>query len=245
MQIKNLSSLSDSHDTEETDSEGSWAVSYGDMVTLLLTFFILFFSIQPTEDVPKKNLLISLVDSLQPGNVGSANHPANAKSMSLALKPTSSEGVENAILQSWNGVAHNMKDHVIVEFPGISFFDSAQTTLNRQGAEQLDKFMKLYMPYAGHYTISVRSFTDTKKVRAHLHRFKDNLELSAMRSISVLRHLQMRGIPLDRIKIAGYGELKMTKQELEKIPGRRVPATESEKLSYSRTIALVIEPEEK
>jgi len=35
--------------TEESlqavDTEGSWAISYGDMVTLLLTFFILFSSL--------------------------------------------------------------------------------------------------------------------------------------------------------------------------------------------------------
>ena len=29
------------------DTEGSWAISYGDMITLLLGFFILFFSLEP------------------------------------------------------------------------------------------------------------------------------------------------------------------------------------------------------
>ena len=27
------------------DSEGSWAVSYGDMITLLLSFFVLYFTV--------------------------------------------------------------------------------------------------------------------------------------------------------------------------------------------------------
>ena len=27
---------------QEEDSEGSWAVSYGDMITLLLSFFVIF-----------------------------------------------------------------------------------------------------------------------------------------------------------------------------------------------------------
>ncbi len=36
------------HASAEVDSEGSWAISYGDMVTLLLTFFILFFSLDST-----------------------------------------------------------------------------------------------------------------------------------------------------------------------------------------------------
>ena len=34
----------------EIDSEGSWAISYGDMITLLLTFFILFFNMKKHDD---------------------------------------------------------------------------------------------------------------------------------------------------------------------------------------------------
>jgi len=40
--MRNRRSRVTSH--SEIDSEGSWAISYGDMVTLLLTFFIIFFA---------------------------------------------------------------------------------------------------------------------------------------------------------------------------------------------------------
>lgn len=31
------------HSQIHTDSDGSWAISYGDMITLLLSFFVIFF----------------------------------------------------------------------------------------------------------------------------------------------------------------------------------------------------------
>jgi flagellar motor protein MotB len=34
----------------EIDTEGSWAISYGDMITLLLSFFIIFFSTDQEKD---------------------------------------------------------------------------------------------------------------------------------------------------------------------------------------------------
>jgi len=40
---------------QNQNQEGTWAISYGDMITLLLAFFILFFSIEPP--VAKKGLL--------------------------------------------------------------------------------------------------------------------------------------------------------------------------------------------
>ena len=45
------------------DTEGSWAISYGDMITLLLGFFILFFSLDPADKKESKisqSLLVTM-----------------------------------------------------------------------------------------------------------------------------------------------------------------------------------------
>ena len=53
-------------EVEEVDSEGSWAVSYGDMVTLLLTFFIIFFTTDPKQGTKQRvELKISLIETLK------------------------------------------------------------------------------------------------------------------------------------------------------------------------------------
>ena len=48
---------------EEVDAEGSWAISYGDMITVLLAFFVMFFSVD-FKDEEKELINSSLIESL-------------------------------------------------------------------------------------------------------------------------------------------------------------------------------------
>lgn len=199
-------------DEMEIDSEGTWAISYGDMVTLLLTFFIVFFSINPNDQETeyRNGVRMALLKHLQ----GHEDH----------------------------SVAYDQGNHILVEFPGISFFDSGKIELTAEGRQTLQDFAKTYLPYAGQYKVGIRAFTDHKKINPKKnHRFKDNLELSALRSISTMRILQGSGIPLERLNVGGYGELTITANELNKIgPELRAPAST---LDLARKIVLVIQPE--
>lgn len=224
---------------EEVDSEGSWAISYGDMITLLLSFFIIFFTIDPTE---KNNtnikLKMSLIETLN--DKSSAAISDNAQSLNVGRKDEN--GIDPDVLKEWNGLAHDKGSHVIIEFPGVSFFNSAETTLTPKGHDALQKFVNVYMPYAGNYFISIRAFADRRGISDRSkHRFKDNLELTALRSVSTMRILQKAGIPLSRVRVGGYGEHIVTANELKEIPiSSRGPASE---LDLARKVVLVIEPE--
>ena len=245
LQLKRRST--DEH--EEVDAEGSWAVSYGDMVTLLLTFFILFFSTEPTKkDSQRQALKISLIETLQKNSSQPVvRAPKGVASMSTMSSNANEVGMDSEVLKAWNGVAHDMGNHVVIDFPQVSFFRSGKVDLTAEGAVALKQFVQVYMPYAGNYTLSVRAFTDTKQVKAIKNRkFEDNLELSALRAVAGMRVLQHSGIPLDRIKLGGYGESTITAKELESVaPQMRGLASDKEALSLARRIVLVIEPEEK
>lgn len=213
------------------DSEGTWAVSYGDMVTLLLTFFIVFFSLDPNEEKveKRKSLNLALVNELQ-------RLPANIE------KEQSSHGqakIDTKIVEQLNGKVHEYGDRLLVEFPEVSFFNSGEVVLTQQGAQSLRLFMRKYLPYAGQYKVSIQAFTDARKVQQKKgRRFKDNLELSALRAISAMRTLQKEGLPLAQMEVAGFGEMKSTTEHLAEI-------NKSEKhLELSRKVVLVIKPED-
>lgn len=222
---------------EESDNEGSWAVSYGDMVTLLLTFFILFFSINPKKK-QMENLNAAIMKELA-ANPNIADK-VNGQTGTLTFGNTLEEGVDKDILKRWKGKAHEVGHKILVEFPEVSFFGSGMTEVTDEGKENLIKFAKSYMPYIGHYTVGIRAFTDNKKVMQNKERrFKDNLELSALRGIAAMRILQKNGIPLDRLKVGGYGENIQTAGELAKVN----QVDDVKALSLSRKVVLVIEPE--
>jgi flagellar motor protein MotB len=223
---------------DEVDTEGSWAVSYGDMVTLLLTFFIVFFSLDP-KDQSQKNLKlkVALVETLNQKSTA-VTQGANDQ---MTVGKKKEYGMDPIVLKEWGGMAHDKGTHVVVEFPGVSFFKDGKTDVTPEGVKALSKFINVYMPYAGNYFVSIRAFADKRGVRHGIHRYKDNLELTALRSVSTMRVLQKSGLPLSQIRVGGYGETVVTAKELSEIPKeQRRPASE---LDLARKVVLVIEPE--
>ncbi len=235
-------------EVEEVDSEGTWAVSYGDLITLLLTFFILFFSLD--QSPPQANKMrIAFLDEVKALTEGKSDKPYFDQ-----LKPITPAGVAvrpnlpsedsniNKVTfpKEFAPVAYEVDDKVLLEFPGVSFFNSSKVDLTKDGQESLAQFAKLFVPYAGNFFVSIRAFADIRQVRQDVHRFKDNLELSALRSIAAMRVLQNAGIPIDRIRTGGYGELIVTAEELARLPAAIRPAQDS--LALARKVVLVIEP---
>lgn len=225
-------------EVDEVDSEGSWAVSYGDMVTLLLTFFIIFFTTDPKQGTKQRvELKVSLIETLK--NKSSNSESGNREEINVGNNKE--EGIDKKILKDWNGVAHEKGNHIIVEFPYTSFFKSGQVELTKEGQKAIADFVHVYMPYAGNYNIGIRAFADRRKVLQKNRKFSDNLELSALRSVATMRVLQTSGIPLSRIRTGGYGENMLTATELSEIPAdKRAPSSE---FDLARKVVLVIEPD--
>ncbi len=235
---------------EDVDSEGTWAISYGDMVTLLLAFFVLFFTVNPDaerQDELQQSLILDLKkSSIVEREISSVNtqllEGAKASEISVGVSELNSlKNIDETIVSQWRGKVYKMGQKIIIDFPNTSFFELGKVELNKKGRETLEEFVKVYMPYAGNYTLGIRAFTDTRKVRS-VHRYKDNLELSALRSISAMRVLRDVGIPMNRIRLGGYGELSMTYDELRRLEKE---TGAKDLLSFARKIVLVIEPSEK
>ena len=108
--------------------------------------------------------------------------------------------------------------------------------MNEYGKVLLGRFIDKYIPYAGKFRVKIQAFTDDRPVSRSEHRFKDNVELSALRSISVLRYLQNHGVPLNRVEIGGKGI--MSKNALKVLGLETASLKEVRKMS--RTIALVL-----
>lgn len=139
-------------------------------------------------------------------------------------------GIDSDLSKKLKVQSNQEGDKLMVEFPNISFYDSGSYELTKQGQIALSEFSKAIEKHIGIFRLVVRGYTDIKPVRSG-HRYQDNLELSAFRSISAIRFLSTKGIALENMRIAGFGESGFTNR-----------ATEENNLEMQRKVVIVIEP---
>jgi len=96
------------------------------------------------------------------------------------------------------------KGTITVTLPNAILFDSGKAELKKATSAELDHIQSVLRDkYAGKQ-IDVVGHTDTDPIKKS--KWKDNWELSAQRSLSVLRYLVKRGIPEEKIQAVGCGE---------------------------------------
>ena len=95
---------------------------------------------------------------------------------------------------------------ITVTLPNAILFDSGQANLKKATSTELDHIQSvLRQKYAGKQ-IDVVGHTDTDPIRKTKDKWKDNLELSAERALTVTRYLIQRGIAEEKIRAVGCGE---------------------------------------
>jgi flagellar motor protein MotB len=227
------------------------------MITLLLTFFILYFSVDDQKgSAPKVDA--TLLSALTRMDIKAEERKTSfgldgaLKDKPLRVGNLDDTGIIEFEAPPVGGKVHKMGSQLILEFPDLSFFDFGKVEVNSVGERSLKQFAKLYSPFAGQNRLGIRAFTDDRPVKPEPgKRFQDNLELSALRSVATMRVLEKAGIPLGLMRLGGWGELSQTRKSLEQakqqkeqqLDQARKPASLGKGDPFSRKVILVIEPE--
>lgn len=238
---------------ESEGDDGTWAISYGDMITLLLAFFILFFSTDP-EDKQEMDLLDAIVNTLSqtPDSKQDSTETAEEQFVSgengqeevnvgskESLRDPGQQTIKDLQMEDVVVKTTQVNKKVFIEFPGVSFFRSGRKNLTKDGVDALSSFAHKFVPFAGTHVIHAIGFTDPEPVREGKPVADDNLELSVLRSLSAQRTLQKAGIPLHKTRLGGFG---IFDRELAQI----VDVDQKDRAyALSRKVVLVIEPEGK
>lgn len=211
-----------------TDSGGSWMDTYGDMVTLLLTFFIMLYSMSNL-DAQKWSVFVKSIPSIQ--NQGSENITINSQMSDTPETDSTGQEIAQEALQTedvnklYLTIAESLNqadvkdatvirgdDYTYVSFANSVFFGANSSVLTLEGRKVLYSFAKAIAPAAGgieqinimSHTAKVtdNSQTDPKTIR------KDRI-LSAMRSAEACIYLQKQGV-IDPKKLVdiSYGEYR-------------------------------------
>jgi chemotaxis protein MotB len=209
---ENLSELLEA--AEESENR-QWLVTYADMVTLLLTFFVMLLAISQVdnerfEDV-MKSIQFTLGGDVAPGGkTGRIDiHQVQRKSLSQRsgahddplLKDLQKTVKQKDIADQVEVLAHMGK--IILRVKGQVLFDSGTADLKRQSYKVLQFIAKSVGDYPG-YRLHVAGHTDNMPINSD--RFKSNWELSALRATAVLRYLVSQGVNTHRLTATGYAD---------------------------------------
>ena len=215
-----------------TDSGGNWMDTYGDMVTLLLTFFIMLYSMSNL-DAQKWTIFVKSIPNIQ--NQGSENITINSQmsdtpevdskgqeiGQEIAQEALQAEDVNElylTIAESLNqaGVKEATvirgDDYTYVSFANNVFFGANSSVLTREGQAVLYTFAKAIAPAAGGIEqVNIMSHTakvtDNSQINPQIIR-KDRI-LSAMRSAEVCIYLQQQNvIKPEKLVDISYGEYR-------------------------------------
>jgi chemotaxis protein MotB len=172
--------------------EESWLLSYADLITNLLLFFVVL---------------------LTAANLSKGRLQQIAKSISGAESPASLESIRKEIeaqiaqRQLKDLVRTNLStDGLELSLNSGLVFDSGKAKIRPELEQTLGAMLQVLGPYSAKYAFAVEGHTDTTPISNSV--FATNWELSSARAIVVRQRLEDAGVSRGRIRVEGYADTK-------------------------------------
>ncbi len=210
---KSLLSLEDEPRAEPGSPQ--WVITFSDMVTLMLCFFVLLLSFASTDSESFRSAAGSVRQAFGAARPAPLSKPAAASAPEVAAEASappsatpatiervraylSERGLNDAVdvLDSPRGVVIRAKDRVL--------FATAEAELKPEGLAVLDTVTVLSFGFDGR--LAVEGHSDDRPMQST--RFPSNWELSSARAGAVLRYLLEQGVDPALVYVAGYAHTR-------------------------------------
>lgn len=203
----------------EKESSERWLLTYADLITLLLAFFIVLWSIGQADIKKFDAIRNSLAKAFNVGIGDATEGTSPIFDGGSNFDPQPFGAVANDLAQieqefdkfaEKNGLTEKIKirsdkDQIVISLADNLLFDSASATLKPEAFFVLDEAAKIIASLDNQ--IRVEGHTDS--IALNTGEFASNWELSSARATEVLRYLvDEGGINPDRIFAAGYAEYR-------------------------------------
>lgn len=195
---------------ENQESDGrEWLMTYADMITLLLVFFILMLAMS-TMDLPRfeealKSIKKAINKQTQPHQ---RQTPSKVMSQVVGIRQRNLINEINRALDGTpEGVAISAqfdKNKILLTVQDNAVFAPGQAKLLKGGEKVLDGVAKVLRTFP-EYNINIRGHTDSQPIRSS--QFPSNWELSAIRATACLRYLITRGIKPYKMTATGLSDI--------------------------------------
>lgn len=176
---------------EEPIDEG-WMATYGDMVTLLLCFFVMMMSVSKPDIVLFEQIQASMNDAL--------GKKDNKRPIELMLADLD-EDIKSVDISEQLSLGSDAQG-VVLEMDGDTFFEQGSADLSQSAISFLKRIAAtLLSERYKNFNFSIEGHTSDEQFSSP--QYPSNWELSAARAASVVRFLESRGIPRVRMQAVG------------------------------------------
>ena len=222
-------------DETGTISSG-WLCTFNDMMTLLMVFFVLIFSLSTMNVQGIHSARIQLQSGLgifEAGKKTSIGLIAPIKPYDIGTEVFNRNLEESVdMLDSTAGIHVTFSDtEIIITLDDAVLFESGSANISDDGLKNLDGISDSILTKISN-PIRIQGHTDTDSINTN--EFPSNWELSTARAVNVLKHLAGSGKILPkRLSAVGYGEVKPV-----------VPNDSVENKAKNRRVELIITTDE-
>ncbi len=185
---------------KDEEHEDAWLITFADMVTLLLCFFIIMFSMSS----PNMSQLQKVAEALREEGFYNDAIPTEdpyetlRKQLSLSL---GASGYDQFVAVS------EQNKIVSLDLSAGAFFERGSAKFTPEALPMLKLMVARLEPLRREkITISVEGHTDDSSIKSD--RFPSNWELSSARASSVVRYLVASGFPAEKIRAVGFGDTR-------------------------------------
>jgi len=217
----------DDEEVEEEPDEGipPWVMTFADLVTLLMVFFILLFAMGSIEDEKWRLIKESLKTALGDDVIPEAGTRLGLEVVQEALAEKAVIAVDEVgamVAKEIEDLASEVEEFVyknklagqvqvssdergaIITVSDVVLFPAGQAATSPAGKEVLKKVFDLLKQFD--YNVKVEGHTDNIPIKTE--QYPSNWELSAARAANVARQLVTAGFPPQKLSVEGFAEFR-------------------------------------
>lgn len=185
--------IQSAYDQEEADEGEAWLISYADMMTLVACFFILMTAFASYDTRSFSKVAKEVKKYFRGANVQDKDEELTELITKIRAITQNREIIDIKSID--NGIE--------IKFNSEYFFKTAEAKLKEDMESLLRVMVEVIKDVNDDFIIEAHGHTDSRPLRSR--RFRDNWELSAARSVSVIRVFENNGFAKDQLIAIGYG----------------------------------------
>ena len=202
------------HEPEHIEED--WLISYADMVTLLMAFFLAMLSVSHVDPV--------LFEQMKKGLRSDIGKDKDVKTPLGEIKQDLDSLLASE--RSRGEVSIDLgRDGILLEFSSSAVFDPGRADIGPAARANMDKVADAIKNIEYYkFAVDIEGHTDNIPIKTV--QFPSNWELSVSRATNIVKYLIGKGIPSERLKAAGYADTKPKAPNVDG-EGKPIPANQA------------------